>query len=140
MQRRNFVLWTTFEIVALPGCNTMPPQLSTSLTKSLSSGLGISEAQAGAGVGTVLNYAEGKLSSMDFTTLTKSVPVADAYIKAADERLGSIKMADVSSLNSSLGKLGMTSDQIRKFVPAVTEYVGKVGGDSAKNLLVSAMR
>ena len=125
---------------ALPGCDTMTSQLSTSLTKSLASGLGISEAQASAGVGTVLTYAQGKLSSTDFSALSKSVPAADSYMKAASDRLGAVKMTDVSSLNSSLGKLGMNSDQISKFVPAVSEYVGKVGGDSAKNLLASALR
>jgi hypothetical protein len=140
MQRRNFVFGLTLAVGALAGCDTMSSQMSTSLTKSLASGLGISEAQASAGVGTVLNYAQGKLSSTDFSALAKSVPAADSYMKAASEKLGSIKMPDMSSLNSSLGKLGMTSDQINKFVPAVTDYVGKVGGDSAKNLLLSALR
>jgi len=32
----------------------------------------------------------------------------------------------------------MNPDQINKFVPAVTEYVGKPGRDSVKNLLASA--
>lgn len=36
--------------------------------------------------------------------------------------------------------LGLSQDQINKFVPMVTDYVGKQGGEYAKNLLVGALR
>lgn len=140
MQRRTFVLGLVFA-AALAGCETMTTSTTSSaLTKSLASGLGVTEAQAQAGVGSVLSYARDRLSTTDFDTLVKSVPGADSYIKAASEKLGPAKIADRVGLNSALTRLGMTPEQVNKFVPAVTDYVARQGGDYAKNLLLGAMR
>ena len=45
-----------------------------------------------------------------------------------------------AGLTSVFSKLGMQPDMVDKFKPIVTEYVGKTGGDQAKNLLTSALK
>jgi hypothetical protein len=35
---------------------------------------------------------------------------------------------------------GMSSDMVGKFAPIVTDYVGKAGGDRAKNLLAGVLK
>jgi len=138
MKRRHFIL-ALAGTAALAGCETMHSVTASSLSNSLASGVGITETQASAGVGTVLNYAQGQLSAADFSTITKSIPGADSYIQAASDRLGTSKIA-TGGLNSSLTRLGLSQDQINKFVPMVTDYVGKQGGEYAKNLLLGALR
>jgi len=138
MKRRHFILALAGTAAALAGCETMHSMTASSLSSSLASGIGITETQASAGVGTVLNYAQGQLSAADFSTISKSIPGADSYIKAATDRLGTSKIA-TGGLNSSLTRLGLSQDQINKFVPMVTDYVGKQGGDYAKNLLLGAL-
>jgi hypothetical protein len=34
----------------------------------------------------------------------------------------------------------MNSETVSKFVPTVLDYVGKIGGDNAKNILASALK
>ena len=109
MQRRNFVLGLVLA-AALAGCETMSTPTSSALTKSLTSGLGVTETQAQAGVGSVLSYARDKLSTTDFDTLAKSVPGAESYIKTASEKLGPAKIADRAGVNSALTRLGMTPE------------------------------
>jgi Protein of unknown function VcgC/VcgE (DUF2780) len=91
-------------------------------------------------VGSVLSYAKDKLSTTDCNTLARSVPEAESYTKAASEKFGPGKIADRTGLNSALTRLGMTPEQVTKFVPAVSDYVAKEGGDYAKNILLGTMR
>jgi Protein of unknown function VcgC/VcgE (DUF2780) len=140
MKRRQFMLGLAGTAAALAGCETMQSMTAPSLSSSLTSGLGITETQATAGVGTVLSYAKEQLSAADFSTVSKSIPGADSYMKAATDRLGTTKIASSGGLNSSLARLGLSQDQINKFVPMVTDYVGTQGGDYAKNLLLGALR
>ena len=144
MQRRDFLFALIPALAILAGCDTVGSMASSTATKSLTgylaSSLGVTEAQAGAGVGSVLTYAKDKLSTTDFSALTKSLPGAESYMKTASDKLGTTKIADPAGLNSALTKLGMTSDQAGKFVPAVGDYLSKQGGDYAKNLLLGTLR
>jgi hypothetical protein len=139
MQRRSFVLGLALAAATLAGCETMSSS-SSALTNSLTSGLGVTQTQAQAGVGSVLSYAKDRLSTTDFNAVAKSIPGADSYMQAAYDKFGPAKIADRAGLNSALTRLGMTPEQVNKFVPAVSDYVAKQGGDYAKNLLLGAMR
>lgn len=138
MKRRQFMLGLAGAAAVLAGCETMHSTAS-SLSSSIAKGVGITETQASAGVGSVLNYAQGQLPAADFSTVSKSIPGADSYMKAATDRLGTSKIP-TGGLNSTLSKIGLNQEQINKFVPMVTDYVGKQGGDYAKNLLLGALR
>ena len=48
-------------------------------------------------------------------------------------------LKDLAGLNGALGKLGMNADTVSKFAPAVTKYLGKVGGDSVSKMLAGAL-
>lgn len=45
-----------------------------------------------------------------------------------------------AGLGSALGRLGISPDQAAKFVPAVTDFVGKAGGSNVGSLLSSALQ
>jgi len=44
----------------------------------------------------------------------------------------------MGGLNTALGSLGISPETVSKFVPTITDYLGKLGGDDAKNLLQKA--
>ena len=88
----------------------------------------------------MLTLAKEKLSGMDFNALTKLIPGTDTYMKAAKD-LGAVTgpVGDKAGLTSSFSKLGMGSDMVGKFKGVLSDFVGKAGGESAKNLLAAAL-
>lgn len=110
------------------------------LTQLVTSQLGVTADQANGGVGSILSLAKEKLPSMDFTTLTKFIPGADSFMKAAND-LGAVTgpIGDQAGLTSAFSRLGMGSDMVPKFSQTMSDFVGKAGGDQAKNLLASVM-
>lgn len=111
------------------------------LTQLVTSQLGVTADQANGGVGSILSLAKEKLPSMDFTTLTKFIPGADSFMKAAKD-LGAVTgpIGDQAGLTSAFSRLGMGSDMVPKFSQTMSDFVGKAGGDQAKNLLASVMK
>jgi hypothetical protein len=107
----------------------------------LSSKLGVTEGQAKGGMGSLLTLAKEKLAKGDFSKLTSLMPQASKYMDTA-KQLGAVTgpVKDGAGLNSSLSKLGMNADTVKKFTPMVTDYVGKIGGDTAKNMLAAALK
>lgn len=111
------------------------------LTQLVTSQLGVTADQANGGVGSILSLAKEKLPSMDFTTLTKFIPGADSFMKAAND-LGAVTgpIGDQAGLTSAFSRLGMGPDMVPKFSQTMSDFVGKAGGDQAKNLLASVMK
>jgi Protein of unknown function VcgC/VcgE (DUF2780) len=68
------------------------------------------------------------------------VPGASKYVDLA-KSLGAVTgpLQNLSGLNRALGKLGMKPDTVAKFVPAVSDYIGKAGGSSVQSLLSSVL-
>jgi hypothetical protein len=48
-------------------------------------------------------------------------------------------LKSVAGLNGALGKLGIPPETAAKFVPMVTNYLGKVGGPTVQQLLSTAL-
>jgi hypothetical protein len=113
---------------------------SGSLTGLLSKNLGVSQNQAEGGVGSMLKLAQEKLSAGDFDMVAKAVPGAQKYLDKA-KSLGAYTGAvnNAAGLNGALAKLGIPPETAAKFVPAVTNYVGKIGGSKVGALLKSAL-
>ena len=44
-------------------------------------------------------------------------------------------IGNMSGLTSAVGRLGVNPATAAKFAPAVTDYLGKVGGSSVKSIL-----
>lgn len=107
-----------------------------SLSGLLQGQLGITEDQANGSIGSLLSLAGEKLSAGDFDQLAGMIPGADGYLDAA-RSLGAVSgpLKTLGDLNGALSALGISPETIEKFVPMVTEYLGKIGGDEAKALL-----
>ena len=103
-----------------------PNALTDQLTK-----MGLTPAQASAGVGAVLAYAQNKLPAADFDKVASSVPGASQYIQSAKDA-GAVSadtpISDAAGLNSALGKLGISPEVANQFVPVVTDYISKAAG------------
>ena len=115
--------------------------LTDPLISALTGQLNVTADQAQGGVGSILSLAKEKLSDMDFSALTKTIPEADTYMKAAKD-LGAVTgpIGDKAGLTSSFSKLGMGSDLVGKFSGVLSDFVGKAGGEPVKNILAAVLR
>jgi hypothetical protein len=128
--------------VMLSSCAQMQSMgLTDPLISMLTGQLNVSADQAQGGVGSMLSLAKEKLSGMDFNALTKLIPGADSYMNTA-KNLGAVTgpVGDKAGLTSSFSKLGMGSDMVGKFSGVMSDFLGKAGGEPAKNLLASVLR
>ncbi|MGE0115774.1 MAG: DUF2780 domain-containing protein [Steroidobacteraceae bacterium] len=107
----------------------------------LTSQLGVTDNQAKGGVGSLLTLAREKLPAADFQKVANVVPGASKYMELA-RTLGAVAgpLKNIAGLNGALGKLGMSTDTIAKFVPAVTDFMGKAGGSTVTNLLSAVLK
>ena len=124
------------------GCTGMQSMGGTDvLTGLLTNQLGVTSNQAMGGVGSILSLAKERLSGMDFTALTKLIPGADTYMKTAKD-LGAVTgpVGDRAGLTAAFSRLGMGPDMVPKFTQTLSDFVGKGGGESAKNLVAAAVR
>lgn len=115
-------------------------ELASPLSGMLSDQLGVTEDQAEGGIGSMLSLASERLSADDFQKLAGAIPGADGYIDRAKE-LGAVAgpLKSMADLNGALSKLGISPEMAGRFVPMVTDLVGKVGGDQARSLLAMAL-
>jgi Protein of unknown function VcgC/VcgE (DUF2780) len=118
------------------------------LVKSVSDKLSVKPEQAAGGIGSVFNFAKGKLSADDFEKVSKVIPQMDTLLAAAPAiDAGTSALAKVSpeaagiaSLGSSFQKLGLSPDMVGKFVPEILNYTGLKGGDATKNILANVLK
>ena len=109
---------------------------SGSMAGLLQGQLGLTEDQAQGSIGSLLSLASEKLNSGEFDQLAGMIPGADKSMDAA-KRLGAVTgpLESLADLNQSLAALGISPETIEKFVPMVTDYLGKLGGKDAMGLL-----
>lgn len=102
--------------------------------------LGLTGDQSKGGIGAILGLAKEKLTSVDFDKIAEAVPGADGYVKKA-KKLGLLDkpIGGKEGLAAAFKKLGIPQDKATQLVPAVTDLVGKVGGEEAKKLLSSVL-
>jgi len=114
---------------------------SETLTKLLTSQLGVTPNQATGGIGSILSLAKERLSAMNFTTLTSLIPGADTFMQSAKD-LGAVTgpVGDRSGLTAAFSRLGMGSEMVPKFTQTLSDFVGKAGGQSASNLVMQAVQ
>jgi hypothetical protein len=120
------------------------------LVKSVSDKLSVKPEQAAGGIGSVFNFAKGKLNAEDFGKVAKVIPQMDTLLAAApaiDSSAATSALAKVSpeaagiaSLGSSFQKLGLSPDMVGKFVPEILNYTGLKGGDATKNILANVLK
>ena len=146
MFRRVFFSFLILTAVLHSGCKEMQSMGQASggtetLTKLLTSQLGVTSDQAMGGIGSILNLAKERLSAMDFTTLTALIPGADTFMQTA-RSLGAVTgpIGDRAGLTAAFSRLGMGSDMVPKFTQILSNFVGKAGGQPASNLVMQAVQ
>jgi hypothetical protein len=110
------------------------------LVSQLYNQLGLTENQARGGIGSMLALAQERLSKEQFYYVATLVPGA-TYLDTA-RKLGAVTgpVTDMAGLNSALGRMGMSSETAARFVPTVTDYLVKAGGEPTQNLLASVFK
>jgi hypothetical protein len=110
--------------------------MNGSLASVLQGQLGIDQEQAEGGIGSMLTLANEKLGVGDYDKLAGIIPGADKYLQSAKD-LGAVTgpLNNIEGLNSALSSLGISPESASKFVPMVTEYLGKLGGDDIMSML-----
>lgn len=145
MNRRSvlcaFVLLPLAAQADLSSLKSAAAGLKDPLLGLLTSQLGVNEDQAKGGIGSILSLAKEKLSAGDYAKVANAVPGASKYLQSA-KTLGAVSgpLKNLAGLQGALGKLGMSSDVSAKFIPTVTDFVGKAGGGEAQTLLQSVLK
>lgn len=142
MKRLFTIAALLFVAVFLPGCASMQSMTgqSAGLTSLLTQQLGVTDTQAGGGVGSILKLAQEKLSAGDFDQVAKAIPGADKYLAQAKQLLGGGNIGNKAGLQGAFSKLGMSPDMVDKFSPILTQFVSKSGGSQAGNLLAGVLK
>lgn len=142
-------LRSLFVLLVLMSCQLTVQAQGEDLIQTLTSQLGISGEQATGGAGALFDYAKKNLSADDFASIAKGIPAMDSMLMMAPEPENSSAMAKAGNMlggaDSSLGgmaglaasfeSLGLNAEMVNKFVPIVSDYVGKMSGDQAMQLL-----
>lgn len=125
------------------------------LVEQLAKQVGITEAQAKAGAGILLKYAEDKLGDQEFARLAQFIPGSADMMAAAPESggLGSMlgglassfggkaaELGGLASLADNFSKAGLSVDQIQEFVPVILSQVESKGGKEASDLLARVLK
>ncbi|MGR9108598.1 MAG: DUF2780 domain-containing protein [Gammaproteobacteria bacterium] len=125
-----------------------------SLVDSLTGTLGISPAQAQGGAGSLFQFAKQKLGVDGFQGIADVVPGMGDLLGAAPKTNAAGGMLDAlggsgnnplagamdaASLVSKFQQLGLSPDMVGKFIPVMVDYVQNQGGQTAANLLTSAL-
>jgi len=139
--------WILVLLTALPAVagaqslDSIKSLMNDPLVGGLKSTLGITDAQAEGGLGSILTLAQEKLAKGDFDKIASVVPGSQKYLDAA-KKLGAVTgpLTNSAGLNSAFSKLGIAPDKAAKFTPTVLDAVGTVGGDSVKNMLATALK
>lgn len=128
--------------------------LKSGLVDTLVSQLGVTKDQAAGGAGSILGFAKSNMKKEDFKKVTHAVPETNQLIKAAPKAddttaaLGSLGAAAggaagtagaAAGVAGTFSKLGLSSDMVGKFVPVITDYAKKKGGDTVGTLLGGAL-
>jgi hypothetical protein len=136
MQRRTLIA-TVFISMMLAATLPAPRALGQFDAMSLlRRTLGMSEDQMEGGLGSILTLAQEKPSAGDFDKIASVIPGASGYLEKAKE-LGAVvgPLGSVEGLNGALGRLGIDQETAEKFVPAIKDLVGRLGGSDVGNLL-----
>ena len=143
---RRWILGALVTLPAVTGAQTLDSLkglLSSTdpIVGGLKSVLGVTDAQAEGGLGSILTLAQEKLAKGDFDKIAQAIPGSQKYLDAA-KKLGAVTgpITNSAGLNTAYSKLGIPPEKAAKFTPTVLDAVGKVGGNSVRNVLAGAVK
>lgn len=148
MKTKTILIVSCLWLFAASGCSSLGSSAalieslaSDPLVSGLTSSLGLDTKQAAGGLGSLLSLAENKLPGADYESLSRLMPGSSKYVEVAKNAgLLSDPITDVRGLNSAMSSLGITPSQASQLVGEVSDFVGKAGGESAKNMLQGLVR
>lgn len=121
---------------------------------------GVDEKQAGGGAGLILKCVQDNVSGQDFSKLLEMVPgVGELVQQAPDEKssggglLGAIgglasavggdkfgQLGQLAALAGGFSKLGLSPEMVAQFLPIVTAFVQKKGGNEMLEMVQSVLK
>lgn len=110
---------------SLTGVNS--GSLSSDLLNSLTSQLGVTEAQAAGGTGALLAMASQNLSDADSSLLNSIIP-AQSSATLTSQMLSQI--TDMAGVQNAFTALGLDAGMVEQFVPILLQYLSANGGSS----------
>jgi hypothetical protein len=121
--------------------STKSKGIDDSMLGQLSSSLGMTSQQGQGALGSMLMLAQRRLDTGQFQQIAEYIPRYADYIQGArDMGAFSESVSTPAQLDTAFSKIGMTPDQVGKFVPAVTGYLEKFGGRGVADLMTGALR
>jgi hypothetical protein len=127
---------------------------SPELVSALSKEIGATPEQAAGAAGALFAVAKSRLSSDEFSKVSKAVPGMNALLEAAPstsggasgavmgaaKAVGTKGSADLAGAASAFSKLGLKPDLVGKAVPVLTSFVSKSGGADVGRMLAGALK
>jgi len=142
MMRRLLLTAIALMPLALSGlASASKPMLDESALGKLAQSVGISSETAQAALGSMLTLTQSRVDTGQFQRVAEYIPRWNEYIEAG-RQMGAFSesISTPAQLNDAFSKLGMTPEQVGKFVPAVTDYLAKVGGGEVAEFMRGALR
>jgi hypothetical protein len=125
----------------LASASTSKPMLDESALGKLAQSVGISSPTAQAALGSMLMLTQRRVETGQFQQVAGYIPRWSEYIDAGREAGAFAEsISTPAELNQAFTKLGMTTEQVAKFVPAITDYLEKVGGGEVAAIMKGALR
>ena len=144
MMRR--LLLTAFALLPLmlswdASASKSKPMLDESALGKLATSTGMSSETAQAALGSMLMLTQRRVDTGQFQQIAEYIPRWSEYIDAG-RQMGAFSesISTPAELNDAFKKLGLTPEQVGKFVPAVTDYLQKVGGPEVAGFMRGALR
>ncbi|MGZ9899822.1 DUF2780 domain-containing protein [Shewanella gaetbuli] len=123
------------------------------LVGNVMSQLGLSEAQAAGGLGSLLSLAQSNLGSSDFSSLSDSIPGTDALLAAVPSLAGDSGMSGLLSKAGDMGSsfqgaamvydsfeaLGISKEYVEPMVGIAKQYLQQQSGDGTVDLLMKGL-
>ncbi len=138
---RTLVLVAVLSSFMFTSCGSSIPFLGPSMDMINGlSALGVSPEQAIGGVGALLTLTKGKLNPSDFMKVTGAIPYANTLMKSAQDMGVPSSISNLAGVDKVFKGLDMSPDMVTKFIPEMTKFAGKKGGDDVTNLLMGVLK
>ena len=126
----------------LSSCASLPTgSLQDALTSMVAQQHGIGPSQGKAAMGSILNFAKGKMSGADFSSLRNSLPGLETYVKeATDVKAVAGPIVDQAGLESAFEKVALGPKMVPRITKTMSDFVGNSGGEAARDFFASLMK
>lgn len=115
---------------------------TSDLLSSITGATGLTTTQATGTVGTLMQYAKSNMTSNEFATVTKDVPVLNTLGNSgASSMLSSLTNSAMSSdmVTSSLKTMGVNPSIVQSVIPLIVTYAKQYGSEESGSILSKSL-